>query len=129
MPESQAVILDYRTEASNQVLRFTQQRVGPLDSLASIGASAQVEPVRIGIYEGEYVSGGWRHPGLATPLAKTAPGMQITLEASWDPASGIQMLRWHTEDMLFELISIRATPPQTTDLEKKDLIAIAGSME
>ncbi len=129
IPESRAVILAYRTESSNQVLRLTQQWVGELESVASIGASAEVEAVRIGELNGEYVSGGWRHPGLATPLANAAPGINITLEATWDSTTGIQVLRWQQGEMLYELLSISATTPEETNLNKAQLIAIAASME
>jgi hypothetical protein len=129
LPESRAVILDYRTESSNQIVRLTQQWVGEVESIASIGASAEVEAVRIGNLDGEYVSGGWRHPRLATPLANAVPGMKITLEANWDSNPGIQILRWQQGDMLYELLSISATTPAATNLNKAELIAIAVSME
>ena len=75
-----------------------------------VGASAQVETVRIGDADGEYVIGVWK---------MTAQG------AVWDSDPYLQNLRWQAAGMAYSLQYMGA--PGT--LSQADLVAIAESLK
>jgi hypothetical protein len=98
----QAVTLKYI--GNDHTLLFTQRKLGKIEEVSQIGASAPVEKVSVGAAQGEFVTGGWifnDEPEKATP----APGATVSVNITWDANVPQHILRWQEGDMLFKIIS------------------------
>jgi hypothetical protein len=93
-----------------------------------IDGEALVEIVAIGDISGEYVSGAWTIPEVKSSREEITNAQSPTLEITWDPEAGIQILRWQKNQMLFEIIFVGSNPEIPDYLAKPDLIAIAETM-
>ncbi len=124
-PKTATVTLNYQAAFSEQILRLSQRRLGPGTDVALVGLTAEVEHVAVGKSTGEYVSGAWRLPDLKGSLDET---LIVALEADWDPAAHIQLLRWQNEDFLFEILLVGSSEGGLGGLDKAALIAVAESI-
>ena len=121
-PSRRALVLNY-TNLQGDTLRIAQRLAGP--ELQNIAPNANVESVQIGKYVGEYVTGAWTLPEVkSTP----APEDNIPVQASWDPDARLQILRWQTEEMLFEIIAAANPAEMSVPMSLTDLIDLAASM-
>jgi hypothetical protein len=122
----QAIVLNYVMQDNQQQLLISQRPQGP--DFQKIGGDALVEIVAIGEISGEYVSGAWTIPEVKSSRDEIAKGQSPTLEITWDPEAGIQILRWQKDQLLFEIIFAGNNPEISGYLTKPDLIAIAETM-
>jgi hypothetical protein len=97
----QEVLLKYARPRESLVL--SQRPLGELREYARIGPGAPVETISIRGVEAELVKGGWRLLSGELPKETPPPGTEITLNIVWDPAYPQVTLRWHENDMLYEL--------------------------
>jgi hypothetical protein len=119
-----AVTLNYQTD-SGLVLWLTQRSIGL--EYQRISVRAMVEKVKIGIFEGEYVEGGWI---TSQPVDQDpTPAHTVTLQAVWDPDANIHFLRWQENDILYELFFSGKNPDLPGYLNKEDLISIAENLK
>lgn len=100
-PSYNAVTLLY--SADSYKLFLTQRLIGNGQDVFSIGASANVIRVKIGIIDGEFVKGGWN--AITT---QTAPDHQpspnaVDISAIWDNELPQSTLRWQASDIVYEL--------------------------
>jgi len=117
-PDLHVVILLYQGAGYN--LFLSQRSLSDQPEYFSIGASAQVEIVQIGTFQGEYVAGGW----VAVPGTQLSDiDSQSTIQAVWDPTLPQFTLRWQSEGFAFELRSSGTNSPQ-----KADLISLAADI-
>jgi hypothetical protein len=131
-PVRNAVILDYHAPGSGRLLRITQtSNVSTTLEIGNIGARADVQIVHFkdavgNEITGEYVSGAWKLPLMASTLESGQPDLTATMRANWDPSAKIHMLRWQSDGMLHEIIhGDESLPTLRADI----LITIAESMK
>jgi len=131
-PELQTVSIDFHSPVPGKFLRLTQrQTIDNRISVSNIGASAEIQNVDIHIpsgeiVTGEYVAGAWRIPTMEEHLQTEQPDMTATMQVTWNPNAKIHMLRWETDDILYEIIHA----DQTLDmLSAEMLVKIAESMK
>ena len=117
--QRQVTIQNFTTADGMLVLRLSQQPLRP--DFQSIGPAAQIENVRIGPYEGEYVIGGWM-----IPISEVKSG--IDAEAVWDPTANFQTLRWSDGEFLYELF-LAGDMTHPAYINKEKLIAFAIQMQ
>ncbi len=124
--ERNAIEVNYLYNIDHYSLLISQRPSG--EDYQKIGADAMVEIVEIGNIRGEYVTGAWTIPEVESAVTDTSNGATSTLEISWNPAAGVQILRWQQGEMLFEIIFAGNNPESPGFLTKSELIEIAKSM-
>jgi hypothetical protein len=101
-----AVILNYVQPGG--LLRITEAKDQNVREIGSVGSQARVLPAELTFrgqqLEAEYVTGAWRLPPFDQVLKEGQPDVSGTLEAYWDPEANIQMLRWESRGILYEII-------------------------
>ena len=105
-------------------LYLTQRPIGFGEDVFSIGASAQIELVNIGLYQGEFVVGGWKAITTQSAPETSIPGEQTNISAIWDDTLPQYTLRWQAEGFIYELRIIGNSSP--TQLE---LITLANELK
>ncbi len=103
-------ILYNTPDRSGAILMTIQPWSGGSEKLSrNIGATAIVEPVKIGDFSGEYVKGAFGYQSDET-------------EAHWDNDADTQTLRWVDAGVLYTLLS------SGQHLNKEALISLAGNL-
>lgn len=121
-PNRQTLILNY-INPIGEVLRIAQRRAGI--EWQSIAPQANVEIVQVGAHTGEYVTGAWTLPAVQS---SPQPSESQTIQANWDPNARLQILRWQTDEMLYEILYSGGNPSLPGYLTREDLIAIAETL-
>ncbi len=112
-PYYSAVILLYH--ADQYTLFLTQRPLGSGQDVFSIGSEAQVETVKIGTVQGEFVRGGWKAISTQAVASSQAPG-QVNITAVWDATLPQSTLRWQAGNMAYELRTLGENGPAQSDL-------------
>jgi hypothetical protein len=117
-PDVHSVIFFYQGAGYN--LFLSQHPLSVVNEFFSIGASAEVDQVKIGNVQGEYVTGGWVVISNDSP-----PSIEqySNIQAVWDPTLPQYTLRWQLEGMSYELRGVGSRSP-----EKSDIIIFAESL-
>jgi hypothetical protein len=113
-PFSKTTSLSYGYSEADRAILIQQQPISSpeiCDLCGVIGASAEVEPVKIRDTSGEYVIGVWK--------ADEAGNW------TWEYEPFLQRVRWQEDGMAFEILYM-GPPEQVT---KTDLVVIAESMK
>jgi hypothetical protein len=105
-------------------LFLTQRPAGIGEDVFSIGSTAQVDRVKIGDQEGEFVMGGWKAISSQSIAKTTGPGNQTDINAIWDSNLPQFTLRWQAEGFIYELRTIGESSPS-----QSDLIALANELK
>lgn len=113
--DRQTATLVYNAVGGGAGLSITQGK-GPNDSVIweTVPAEAQVESVKVGAFDAEYVRGTF------VVYANAAA-------ASWNPDAPVQRLRWREGDRLFE-INLAGEVENVAALDRAALIALAESL-
>jgi len=109
-----AVTLQY--QGNDYKLFLTQRPRGNGQDVFSIGASANVESVKIGEIQGEFVVGGWKVISQQPDSSNQTPTSVININAIWDNDLPQSTLRWQTSDIVYELRSVGEGNPSLSDL-------------
>ncbi len=80
----------------------------------TIGADAQVELVKIGAVQGEYVTGGWKAVSTQPAPVSNTPAVQVI--AVWDDSLPLSILRWVANGVVYELRCNGSGCPAQPDL-------------
>lgn len=125
--ERNAIEVNYLSDIDGYFLLISQRPSG--EDYQKIGAEAVVEEVQIGNIRAEYVTGAWTIPEVESAITEESNISTPTLEVSWNPDAGVQVLRWQKGVILFEIIFAGNNPESPGFLTKPDLIEIAESMQ
>lgn len=111
-------------QANHYKLFLSQRPIGNGEDVFSIGSSAQVDMVKIGNFQGEYVVGGWK--AISTqPISTTAtPGYQVSISAIWDSSLPQYTLRWQDDVSRYELRTLGEGNPS-----QQELITLANELK
>jgi hypothetical protein len=121
-PSYNAAIILY--QGDNYKLFLTQRPVGNNVDVFSIGPSAQVNLVKIGDAQGEFVVGGWKAISTQNVPDPLNPGTQTNINAIWDNDLPQSTLRWQTNGYVYEIRTIgEGSPSQSV------LITIANELK
>jgi hypothetical protein len=120
---------DYNTvtilyQGDGYKLFLTQRPSDNGEDVFSIGATAQVNQVQIGNYQGEFVAGGWKAISTQTISKTITPGIEESINAVWDSNLPQYTLRWHAEGFMYELRTIGEGSPS-----QSELIALANELK
>jgi hypothetical protein len=113
-PSYEAVTILYL--ADDYKLFLTQRLVGNGEDIFSIGASATVNLVKIGGYQGEFVKGGWKAISTQATRETSIPGSQTNISAIWDGYLPQYTLRWRANGYSYELRTIGEGSPSQSQL-------------
>jgi hypothetical protein len=105
-------------------LFITQRPIGKGTDVFSIGASARVKPVNIGIHQGEFVVGGWKAISTQTVTGTPLAGSQTNISAIWDNSLPQYTLRWQDQNFIYELRTIGEG-----NLSQTALISLANELK
>jgi len=108
----------------NYKLFLTQRPVGSGEDVFSIGSSAEVDMVKIGKYQGEYVVGGWKAISIQPISTDSTPGYQASISAIWDSSLPQYTLRWQDDDLRYELRTLGEG-----SLSQEELITLANELK
>ena len=111
-------------QGNNFNLFLTQRPVGSGKDVFSIGSTAQVDLVKIGDQEGEFVRGGWKAISAQRITKTISPGNQTNINAVWDNYLPQYTLRWQAEGFIHELRTIGEGSPS-----QSGLIALANGLK
>ncbi len=114
-----AVIILYQT--NDYKLFLTEHLVGNGRDVFSIGAGAQIDLVKIGDIQGEYVEGGWKSISTTQTFP---PGNHANITAVWDSGLPQFTLRWQENDFNYELRLVGEG-----GLSKTQLIRLANELK
>jgi hypothetical protein len=110
-PNYSAVTILY--QAHDYLLFLTQRPIGNGEDVFSIGPDAQIDLVKIGNQQGEFVVGGWK----AITVSKTPDSSeQTTIKALWDDDLPQYTLRWQYDGFSYELRSLGEGSPSQSEL-------------
>jgi len=105
-------------------LFLTQRPIGSGEDVFSIGSTAQVDMVKIGDQDGEFVMGGWKALSTQIITKTITPGNQTNINAVWDNDLSQYTLRWQVEGFMYELRTIGEGSPS-----QSELIALANGLK
>jgi hypothetical protein len=109
-----AVTLLYH--ANDYTLFLTQRPLGKSQDVFSIGDSAYVNLVKIGVIHGEFVEGGWKAISTQPSPGNQTPSSSITINAVWDNDLHQSTLRWQDDGIVYELRSSGDGRPSQSEL-------------
>lgn len=108
----------------NFKLFLTQRPVGNGRDVFSIGSTAQIDQVKIGDVDGEFVMGGWKAISTQTTTSTIGQGNQTNINAVWDNDLPQYTLRWQADGFMYELRTIGEGSPS-----QSELIALANGLK
>lgn len=111
-PQSIALIYEHTNNGTRLFLSVVPWKESG-NVLPSVPPSTQIETVQIGSSTGEYVQGSW--------FTDAGPN------ATWDPNSGLQTLRWRDGGVLYTLELINH-PGRNSGLDRDWLVNLAQSL-
>jgi hypothetical protein len=121
-PSYNAVIILY--QGDDYKLYLSQRPVGKGEDVFSIGSTAQVNLVKVGNHQAEFVVGGWKAISTQTISITLTPGSQTNIDAIWDSNLPQYTLRWQDEGFIYELRSVGEGNPI-----QSELIALANELK
>jgi hypothetical protein len=101
-PSYNAVTLLYN--AGDYFLILTQRPLRNSQDVFSIGPNAEVEFVKIGSVQAEYVVGGWNAVSTQQPNENKTPPATLHLSAFWDESLPQFTLRWQQAGYAYGLL-------------------------
>lgn len=102
--------------ADTYKLFLTQRSLGNSQDVFSIGASANVELVKIGDIQGEFVKGGWKVTSVQPTSVSQTQATGVDVHAIWDNDLPQYTLRWQAAGIAYELRTLGEGAPAQSGL-------------
>jgi hypothetical protein len=113
-PSYKAVLILYQSDRYSLI--FTQRPIGDGKDVFSIGSNAEIELVKIGDKQGEFVRGGWKAISKQTLGSTLQPGYDTNINAQWDNTLSQYTLRWQNTGNIYEIRAFGLDIPSQNEL-------------